>query len=75
MNKTVAQRLAHQIRAQIDAASLTQTAIGDALHMSQSALSRRYLGRVEWRASELAVLARLLGTTVEQLTELDLAKK
>ena len=43
MNKTVAQRLAHQIRAQIDAASLTQTAIGDALHMSQSALSRRYL--------------------------------
>lgn len=62
-----AQRVAQSIRSHIDESDLSQEAIGAALHISQSALSRRCLGRVEWRASELASLAALLGTTVEEL--------
>ena len=42
----------------------TQTQAAAALHMSQSAFSRRYLGYVELRASEVEALAELLGTDV-----------
>lgn len=49
------------------AAGITQTQAAAALHMSQSAFSRRYLGYVELRASEVASLAELLGVTVAEL--------
>lgn len=46
---------------------ITQTAAANALNLSQSAFSRRYLGYVEFRASELKIMADLLGTTVAEL--------
>ncbi|WP_413466876.1 helix-turn-helix domain-containing protein [Gordonia sp. WA4-43] len=46
---------------------ITQQQAADALFMSQSAFSRRYLGRVEFRASELQTLATLLDVTVADL--------
>ncbi|AON97337.1 helix-turn-helix DNA binding protein [Gordonia phage Hedwig] len=52
-------------------AGITQQSAADALHMSQSAFSRRYLGRVEFRASELQDLANLLGVTVADLVGAD----
>ncbi|MDF3280852.1 helix-turn-helix transcriptional regulator [Gordonia sp. N1V] len=67
MTRIGAQRLAKRVRTRTAAAGITQQQAADALHMSQSAFSRRYLGRVEFRASELETLAKLLGTTVSDL--------
>lgn len=71
MNTKPTQRLAARIRDKAEASGLSQQQVADALHMSQSALSRRYLGYVEYRASELHALAKLLGTSVAELTDDD----
>jgi transcriptional regulator with XRE-family HTH domain len=46
---------------------ITQTQAAAALHMSQSAFSRRSLGYVEFRASELEALAKLFGVDISEL--------
>lgn len=61
--KRVSTRIADRLRA----AGVTQTAAAKALHMSQSAFSRRYLGYVEYRASEIQALADLLELSVAEL--------
>lgn len=46
---------------------VAQTAAAERLNMSQAALSRRLLGRVEFRPSELEALAEMLGVPAEEL--------
>lgn len=67
MQRVPAKRLATRLRERMKATGTTQNQAAAALHMSQSAFSRRYLGHVELRASELAVLAELLGVDVADL--------
>lgn len=64
-----AKRLAAQLRDRLKGSGITQNAAAEALHMSQSAFSRRYLGYVEFRASEIQALADLLGVPVSELVD------
>ncbi|ROZ88970.1 helix-turn-helix domain-containing protein [Gordonia sp. OPL2] len=69
MNFSPGQRLASRVRELMKGSGITQNQAATALHMSQSAFSRRYLGRVELRASEIQILAELLDVTVADLIE------
>lgn len=67
MQSVPAKRLATRLRHYMKESGTTQNQAAAALHMSQSAFSRRYLGHVELRASEVAVLANLLNVEVSAL--------
>ncbi|WP_082371094.1 helix-turn-helix domain-containing protein [Mycolicibacterium mucogenicum] len=67
MQSVPAKRLATRLRQFMKDTGTTQNQAAAALHMSQSAFSRRYLGHVELRASEVAALASLLGIEVTDL--------
>lgn len=67
MQSAVARRIATRIRVATRAAGLSQQQVADAIHISQSALSRRYLGYVEFRATELDMIAATLGITADDL--------
>ncbi|WP_439030270.1 helix-turn-helix domain-containing protein [Gordonia terrae] len=72
MPQLIAQRLiASRVRELMKDSGTTQQQAADALFMSQSAFSRRYLGRVEFRASELRILADLLHVSVSDLVDTD----
>ena len=67
MQSVPAKRLATRLRQYMKDTGTTQNQAAAALHMSQSAFSRRYLGHVELRASEVAILATLLNVAVSDL--------
>lgn len=56
-----AQRAAAEVRAEVARQRKPQREIAEALGMSQTAVSRRLLGEVEFSLSQLTVLAEVLG--------------
>lgn len=61
------EEIAGNVRAEVARLQLRQTDIATELGLDQRAVSRRLLGRVEWSASELTKLARLLEVPVSRL--------
>lgn len=62
-----AKRIATRVQELMSGSDITQTQAAAALHMSQSAFSRRYLGYVEFRASELDALAKLFAVEITDI--------
>lgn len=62
-----AKRVHTRIQEHLHRSGITQSQAAVGLHMSQSAFSRRYLGYVEFRASEIEALAALLGVEISEL--------
>ena len=56
--------IAANVRAEVARAQVTQTDLGEALGLTQTQVSRRLAGHVEFGATELAVLADYLGVAV-----------
>lgn len=67
MTQNPATRVAANVRAEMARADLRGPAAADALNLSQSAWSRRYRGYMEFSASEISTLAKLLGVSVDIL--------
>jgi transcriptional regulator with XRE-family HTH domain len=61
------EEIAGNVRAEVARVQLRQADIALTLGLDQRAVSRRLLGRVEWSASELTKLARLLEVPVSRL--------
>lgn len=67
MPTSPAQRVASQVRAELARQSKTQTDLGEALSLSQTAISRRITGEVAFDVTELALTAVYLGVPVSSL--------
>lgn len=59
--------MAQRVRDLMEERRLTQEEIAAALGISQEAISRRVRGKVEWRGSELVIVADLLSVDVADL--------
>lgn len=73
MIETTRKRLTANVRAEAARRQITNVAIAGHLGTNPRAISRRIRGDVEWSAAELVELARVLGVTVEDLTDTDRA--
>jgi len=58
------ERIASNVRAEVARKGVPQSALASALEMNQAGVSRRLSGRIDFSATELAVLARLLQVSV-----------
>lgn len=56
--------IAANVRAEIARRGITQKQISEVLHLSQTGISRRLKGRVEFSGSELSALAAMLEVPV-----------
>ena len=52
-------RFKHWVENHMDDLGLTQTDLGECLDLSQKAISRRVVGKTEWRLTEMAKLCEL----------------
>lgn len=52
-----AMSVARTVRAELEAAGVTQERVGIALHIAQPGISRRFRGATPWRADELVALS------------------
>lgn len=59
-------RTASQVRAVLEDAGYTQTAVAEVLGITQSGVSKRYRGVRPWRAHELELLSRTYDIPVER---------
>jgi predicted XRE-type DNA-binding protein len=57
---TAQQRIASNIRAEVARKRMTNAQIAELLGIEQTGVSRRMRGEVQWRATELVVLAEVL---------------
>jgi transcriptional regulator with XRE-family HTH domain len=64
---TTAEAVNTEIRAGMARHRLSQSDLGKALGLSQSAVSWRLCGRTEWNLAELITVARLIRTPVVKL--------
>lgn len=64
---TFAAQVAANIRAEVARRGLTQGQLAAGLGISQTNVSKRARGKVEWSLNEIETVARLLGTTVSAL--------
>lgn len=55
------------IRAEMARHGLTQTALADALGITQPGVSARLRGRIDWRLGELQAVAEVLGVPLDTL--------
>lgn len=60
------ERVAANVRAEVARKSTPQSALATALDLNQAGISRRLSGKVEFSASELALLSKLLCVPVER---------
>lgn len=67
MVQSLAERVAATARAEVARRRVSQEELADALGISQGAVSRRLLGRVEFSLTELEKTAELLKMPVEEL--------
>ena len=67
MTKTITQRVAANVRAELARNELRQDKVVAALCMSQSAVSRRLKGQVDFTVTELSVVAKLVGLEPQDL--------
>lgn len=65
--ESLTQRIAMRLGNHMKDQKVSQTVVAAHLHMSQAALSRRLLGRVEFRPSEVEAVAALMGVPVADL--------
>lgn len=68
MGMTYADSIAGNIRAEISRREINQVSLADHLGMSQSQLSSRLRGRVEFRPSEIEKIAQMLEVPITVLT-------
>ena len=61
------QTVAANIRAEAARVGVTQVMLANHLGISQSGVSARFKGRVEWSLREVEAVARFLGTTTSVL--------
>jgi transcriptional regulator with XRE-family HTH domain len=66
-NVTAVQRIAATVRAEAARRNITQAQIGERLGFSQTFVSRRLLGRVEFSISELEALADMFDMPLSEL--------
>ncbi len=66
-NKTAAQRVAQEVRANMARRGRTQSDIATALGISQTAISRRLSGFVPWDVNELELVATALDVPLADL--------
>ncbi len=66
-NKTAAQRVAQEVRANMARRGRTQSDIATALGISQTAISRRLSGSVPWDVNELELVATALDVPLADL--------
>ncbi len=66
-NKTAAQRVAQEVRANMARRGRTQSDIATALGISQTAISRRLSGSVPWDVNELELVATALDVPIAEL--------
>lgn len=57
------------IRSRMDEARITQTALAEALGISQPQVSARLTGSVGWRLAELVTVSRVLGVRLTDLVQ------
>jgi transcriptional regulator with XRE-family HTH domain len=62
-----ADEVAANIRAEAARRGVLQSQIAAALGLSQSGISGRYRGRIEWSLNEIEAVAHILGTTTSDL--------
>jgi transcriptional regulator with XRE-family HTH domain len=67
MSETISQRVAANVRAEAARLKMSQQDIADALGISQSSASRRYLGVTPVDVEELYTLANTFGVKVTKL--------
>ena len=67
MTKTITQRVAANVRAELARNELRQDKVVSALCLSQSAVSRRLKGQVDFTVTELSVVAKLVGLEPQDL--------
>lgn len=67
MNSTHAQRIAANVRAELARKQVTQADIAERLHFSRAAIGRRTSGHVDFKITELYVIAEMLDVPVSAL--------
>lgn len=65
--RTTADIVAENIRAEAARAGFTQVALGRALGLSQGKITLRWKGKTRWQLDELDAVADLLNVTVQDL--------
>ncbi|SBT64257.1 BetR domain-containing protein [Micromonospora sediminicola] len=66
MRKTIADHVSSEVRAELARQRRPQRDIAELLGISVNQVSERIRGDVEWRVSELVLVAELLGVPVAQ---------
>lgn len=67
MSKSIAHRVAANVRAELTRNDIRQPQVTAALSLSQSAVSRRLRGQVDFTITELSVVAKLIGIEARDL--------
>ncbi len=67
MTETLSGRVAANVRAEIARQGLRQPTVASACDLSQTGLSKRLNGHVQWSINELAAVADALGVPVSVL--------
>lgn len=67
MSKSIAHRVAANVRAELARNDIRQPQVTAALSLSQSAVSRRLRGQVDFTITELSVVAKLIGIEAREL--------
>ena len=65
---TASERVAANVRAELDARGMSQSTLADLLHCSEATLSRRLRGLHPWKVNEVEAAAKVLGLDVNDLT-------
>lgn len=63
----MSQQVAEAVRVELARRRIPQTALADALRLSQATVSRRLTGRAPFELDEIPVVAQLLGVSVGDL--------
>lgn len=67
LSRELEQRTNRNIRALLRKRGMSDTDLGEAIGLSQAAISRRFVCLSRWEAEDLESVARVLETTVERL--------